>query len=34
LLVDTKLTDAEIRQVVAFLTALTSDEAYKAPALP
>lgn len=34
LLVDTKLTDAEIRQVVAFLTALTSDEPYRAPALP
>ena len=34
ILIDTKLTDAEIRQVVAFLTALTSDEPYKAPTLP
>lgn len=34
MLVDTKLTDAEIRQVVAFLTALTSTEPYRAPTLP
>jgi cytochrome c peroxidase len=33
-LIDTKLTDAEIRQVVAFLTSLTSDEPYRAPTLP
>jgi cytochrome c peroxidase len=34
MLVDTRLTDQEIRQLVAFLTSLTSDEPYKAPALP
>jgi cytochrome c peroxidase len=34
LLVDTRLTDAEVRQLVAFLTALTSDEPYVAPRLP
>jgi cytochrome c peroxidase len=34
LLVDTKLTDREIAQLVAFLTSLTSDEPYTAPRLP
>lgn len=34
LLVDVKLTDAEVRQLVAFLTALTSDEPAVRPALP
>jgi cytochrome c peroxidase len=34
LLVDAKLTDSEIGQVVAFLTSLTSDERYVKPALP
>jgi cytochrome c peroxidase len=34
LLVDAKLTDQEIGQVVAFLTSLTSDEPYTRPALP
>jgi cytochrome c peroxidase len=34
LLVDVKLTDTEVRQIVAFLTALTSDEPYTAPKLP
>lgn len=33
-LVDTKLTDQEIKQVVAFLASLTSDEPYMAPKLP
>jgi cytochrome c peroxidase len=33
-LIDTKLSDSEIRQVVAFLATLTSDEPYKAPSLP
>lgn len=33
-LIDTKLTDQEIKQIVAFLTSLTSDEAYTAPKLP
>lgn len=33
-LVDTKLSDTEIRQLVAFLAALTSDEPYTAPTLP
>lgn len=31
---DTKLTDPEIKQIVAFLTSLTSDEPYAAPKLP
>ena len=34
LLVDVKLTDAEVRQLVAFLTSLTSDEKADKPALP
>lgn len=34
LLVDTKLSDREIQQLVAFLTSLTSDEPYTAPRLP
>jgi cytochrome c peroxidase len=34
LLVDTRLTDTEVRQLVAFLTSLTSDEPYTAPKLP
>lgn len=34
LLVDTKLNDTEIRQLVAFLRSLTSDEPYTAPRLP
>jgi cytochrome c peroxidase len=34
LLVDAKLTDQEIRQIVAFLTTLTSDERYVAPRIP
>lgn len=34
LLVDVKLSDAEVRQIVAFLTALTSDEPAVKPALP
>jgi cytochrome c peroxidase len=34
LLVDVKLTDQEIRQIVAFLTALTSDEPCTAPRIP
>jgi len=33
-LIDTKLSDGEIRQLVAFLATLTSDEPYKAPSLP
>ena len=33
-LIDTKLTDQEIKQIVAFLTSLTSDEPYTAPILP
>ncbi|MCX7893030.1 MAG: hypothetical protein N2544_11770 [Burkholderiales bacterium] len=34
LLVDTNLSDREIAQLVAFITALTSDEPYRAPQLP
>jgi cytochrome c peroxidase len=34
LLTDTKLTDTEIRNVVAFLESLTSEEEWEAPALP
>jgi cytochrome c553 len=34
LLVDTKLSDQEIRQLVAFLASLTSDERYTRPTLP
>ena len=34
LLVDAKLDDREIGQIVAFLTSLTSDEPYTRPALP
>jgi cytochrome c peroxidase len=34
LLVDTKLTDREVAQLVAFVTSLTSDEPYRAPKLP
>lgn len=34
LLVDVKLSDAEVRQLVAFLAALTSDEAAVKPTLP
>ena len=34
ILIDTRLTDTEIRQVVAFLESLTSDEPYTAPKLP
>jgi len=33
-LIDTKLTEQEIKQVVAFLASLTSDESYTAPRLP
>jgi len=33
-LVDTKLTDREVQQLVAFLTSLTSDEPYTAPKIP
>lgn len=33
-IIDTKLTDPEIKQIVAFLTSLTSDEPYTAPKLP
>ena len=34
MLVDTKLNDREIAQLIAFLSALTSDERYAPPALP
>lgn len=34
LLANVKLTDQEIRQIVAFLSALTSDEPYRAPRIP
>jgi cytochrome c peroxidase len=34
ILTDTQLSDREIRQLVAFLGSLTSDEPYKAPVLP
>jgi cytochrome c peroxidase len=34
LLVDTRLTDAEVRQLVAFMRSLTSDEPYTAPRVP
>jgi len=34
LLADVKLTDLEIRQIVAFLSALTSDEPYTPPRIP
>lgn len=33
-LIDTKLTDQEVKQIVAFLTSLTSDEPYTPPKLP